>query len=119
MPPDDCLLCRIASGAAGLPFLYEDDLVVAFDIPEGQPWRQAPVHFLVIPREHIASAREAEERHEPALGRLFTAAAKVAREMGISDSGYRLAGNTGEDAGQTEFHLHLHCLGGRKLGAKG
>lgn len=116
---NDCLLCRIAGGRAGVPLLYEDDLVVAFDIPEGQPWRQAPVHFLVIPKEHVPSANEAGERHEPALGRLFTAAAKVARELGVTESGYRLASNTGEDAGQTEFHIHLHCLGGRKLGPKG
>lgn len=115
----DCLFCRIANGETVLPLLYEDDLVVAFDIPEGQPWRQAPVHFLVVPKEHVPSAREAEARHEPALGRLVTAAAKVAREMGIAESGYRLASNTGDDAGQTEFHIHLHCLGGRKLGPKG
>jgi histidine triad (HIT) family protein len=116
---DDCLLCRIAGGRTSVPLLYEDELVVAFDIPADQTWRQAPVHFLVIPKEHIPSAREAGERHEPALGRLFTAAAKVARQMGVSESGYRLASNTGEDAGQTEFHIHLHCLGGRKLGPKG
>jgi histidine triad (HIT) family protein len=74
---------------------------------------------MVVPRDHIPSANEAETRHEPALGRLFTVAARVAREQGIERSGYRLATNTGDDAGQTVFHLHLHCLGGRKLGAEG
>ncbi|HEU4759025.1 MAG TPA: histidine triad nucleotide-binding protein [Dehalococcoidia bacterium] len=115
----DCLFCRIANGEVRAKVLYQDDLVVAFDIPEDQPWKHAPVHFLVIPREHIPSAREAEARHEPALGRLFTVAARVAREMGIEASGYRLASNTGDDAGQTVFHLHLHCLGGRRLQPEG
>src|SRR6266404_5236141 len=83
------------------------------------PVRIAPVHFLVVPKEHIPSAREAEARHEPALGRLVTVAARVAREMGVEATGYRLASNTGDDAGQTVFHLHLHCIGGRKLGPEG
>ncbi len=115
----DCLFCRIASGEMGTKLLFEDDLVVAFDIPGDQPWKRAPVHFLVVPREHLPSAREAEAEHEPALGRMFTVAAKVARQLGIEDSGYRLVSNTGDDAGQTVFHLHLHCLGGRKLSPEG
>ncbi len=115
----ECLLCRIARGEVRARILYQDDLVVALDIPRSQPWRLAPVHFLVVPKEHVPSAREAEAKHEPALGRLFTVAARVARELGIEPSGYRLASNTGDDAGQTEFHLHLHCMGGRKLGPEG
>ena len=115
----ECLFCQIVNGEVQAKVLYEDDLVVAFDIPRDQPWRQAPVHFLVVPKEHFPSAREAEARHEPALGRLVTVAARVARQMGVEATGYRLVTNAGDDGGQTVFHLHLHCLGGRKLGPHG
>ena len=115
----DCILCQIVNHELRAKVLYEDDLVLALDIPKDQPWRIAPVHFLVVPKEHLPSAREAEAKHERALGRLVTVAARVAREMGIETSGYRLASNTGDDAGQTVFHLHLHCIGGRKLGPEG
>ncbi len=114
-----CLLCRIASGEVASERLYEDDLVVVFDIPESYPWRQAPVHFLAISREHIPSAGHVQDEHGPIVARLFVAIASVARQLGVADTGYRIATNVGEDAGQTEFHLHLHALGGRKLGAKG
>ena len=113
------VLCQIISREVRAKVLYEDDLVVALDLPKDHPVRIAPVHFLVVPKEHIPSAREAEARHDPALGRLVTAAARVAREMGVEATGYRLASNTGDDAGQTVFHLHLHCIGGRKLGPEG
>ena len=113
------MFCQIVNGEVQAKVLYGDDLVVAFDIPKDHPVRIAPVHFLVVPKEHVPSAREAEARHEPALGRLVTVAARVAREMGVEATGYRLVSNTGNDAGQTVFHLHLHCLGGRKLGPEG
>jgi histidine triad (HIT) family protein len=115
----ECVLCRIIDGQVRAKVLYEDDLVVSLDIPQDHPVRQAPVHFLVVPKAHLPSAREAEARHEPALGRMITVAARVARQMGVETTGYRLATNTGDDAGQTVFHLHLHCLGGRKLGPEG
>jgi len=115
----ECVLCQIVRREVRAKVLYEDDLVVALDLPKDHPVRIAPVHFLVVPNEHIPSAREAETRHEPTLGRLVTVAARVARGMGIEASGYRLASNTGDDAGQTVFHLHLHCIGGRKLGPEG
>jgi len=105
----ECLFCQIVNGEVRAKLLYEDDLVVAFDI----------LHFLVVPKEHLPSAREADARHEPALGRMVTVAARVARQMGVEPTGYRLVSNTGDDAGQTVFHLHLHCLGGRKLGPEG
>lgn len=101
------------------PLLYEDELVLAFDIPANHPDRRAPVHFLVIPREHIPSARETEAKHEVMLGRIVTTAAKLAREKGVDESGYRLVSNTGPDANQTVFHLHVHCLGGTKLAPTG
>jgi histidine triad (HIT) family protein len=116
---DDCLFCRIVSCAAPVARLHEDELVVAFDMPEGHPEKKAPVHFLVIPKEHVASARELEARHEAALGRMVATAAKLAEERGIGESGYRLVMNTGPDANQTVFHVHLHCLGGQRLAQTG
>ena len=116
---DSCLLCRIAAGEVKVSELYRDDLAVVFDIPETYPWRQAPVHFLAISREHIPSAGHVRDEHGPIVTRMFVAIAKVAEQMGVAKTGYRIATNVGDDAGQTEYHLHLHCLGGRKLGAKG
>ncbi|MDO8616942.1 MAG: HIT domain-containing protein [Dehalococcoidia bacterium] len=115
----ECLFCRVASGEVAIEKLYEDELVVAFDIPPGYPGRQAPVHFLVISREHVPSAAAIRDEHGLVVARMFAAIARVAEEMGVAGSGYRVATNVGDDAGQTEYHLHLHCLGGRKLGAKG
>ena len=114
-----CVICQIVAGEAKARVLHEDDLVLAFDLPREHPVRLAPTHFLVVPKEHLPSARETAARHEPALGRMITTAARVARTLGIEPSGYRLVSNTGEHAGQTVFHLHLHCLGGRPLGAEG
>jgi histidine triad (HIT) family protein len=92
--------------------VYEDDLVLAFkDI---QP--QAPVHILIIPKKEIASVNDVTEADEMALGRLFTVAAKIAKEEGIDASGYRLMVNVNKDGGQEVFHLHMHLLGGRSLG---
>lgn len=115
----DCLFCGIAGGTVAIDKMYEDDLVVAFDIPREYPWRQAPVHFLVISREHLPSAAAIRGEHGPTVARMFTAISRVAEDMGVAESGYRVATNVGDDAGQTEYHLHLHCLGGRKLGPKG
>jgi histidine triad (HIT) family protein len=115
----DCLFCQVASGAvAGSP-LFEDDLVLAFDVPDSHPEKRAPVHFLVIPREHVPSAREIDSKHEITLGRLMTVASRIADEKGIATSGYRFVMNTGDDANQTVHHMHLHCLGGKKLATTG
>lgn len=92
--------------------VYEDDLVLAFkDINP-----QAPVHILIIPKREIPTVNDVTEQDEIALGRLFTAAAKIAKEHNIADSGYRLMINCNEDGGQEVFHLHMHILGGRNLG---
>ncbi|MFM2153733.1 MAG: Hit-like protein involved in cell-cycle regulation [Pseudomonadota bacterium] len=107
----DCLFCRIASGAIPAKRVHEDDRCIAFrDI---QP--QAPVHVLVIPREHVASVSGLDEGHEGLAGHLLRVGAKVAADEGVAGSGYRLVFNTGADAGQSVFHLHLHVLGGRSL----
>jgi histidine triad (HIT) family protein len=111
----DCIFCRIIEGEIPSDRLYEDDLVVA--ILDIQP--RAPVHFMVIPKEHVADAREIRGEHGPLLSRMFTVAAKVAKDEGVGESGYRLAFNVGSDAGMTVDHLHLHCVGGRQLGPEG
>ncbi len=111
----DCLFCRMANGEMPVEKLYEDDLV--FSIRDIHP--RAPVHFMVIPKEHIPTAQEIREEHGPLLARIFTVANQVARQEGLGDKGYRLAINVREHGGQTIYHLHLHVLGGRKLGAEG
>jgi histidine triad (HIT) family protein len=111
----DCLFCRIVGGEIPADRLYEDDLVIA--ILDINP--RAPVHFMVIPKEHIPTTRDIRGEHGPLLTRMFTTAAKVAKEEGVAESGYRLAFNVGEAAGMTVHHLHMHCLGGRPLGPEG
>lgn len=92
--------------------VYTDDLVTAFrDINP-----QAPTHILIVPNEPVASARELSGQHEAALGRMFTVASDIARTEGISEGGYRLIVNCGDDGGQEVYHLHMHLLGGRSLG---
>jgi len=105
----------MSSGEVDVPKLHEDDL--CFAIRDINP--RAPVHFMVIPREHIATVRELEESHAPLLGRLVVVGNQVAEAEGIAERGYRLAFNCGDDGGQTIYHIHLHVLGGRRLGAEG
>jgi histidine triad (HIT) family protein len=105
-----CLFCKIAEGTIPSTAVFQDDLVYAFaDISP-----KAPVHVLVIPREHIASLVDSDERHRALLGHLLGTAAVIARQKGLG-KGYRIVVNTGEDGGQTVDHLHLHLLGGRAL----
>ena len=107
---EDCLFCKIAAGEIPSNKLYEDDTLLAFyDIDP-----QAPVHFLVIPKRHIASAAALTEDDAALLGHIFAVIAKLAKEVGL-DNGYRVISNVGEDAGQTVKHLHFHVLGGEKL----
>ena len=92
--------------------VYQDELVTAFrDIHP-----QAPTHILIVPNKLIPTANEVTAADEAALGRLFTVAAKIAQQEGIAESGYRLLVNCGADSGQEVYHLHMHILGGRKLG---
>ena len=107
---DSCLFCRIARKEIPATIVFEDDTVVAFrDIDA-----KAPTHVLVIPRAHVASLDAATDA--AMLGALQLAAAAIARSEGIAAGGYRTVINSGPDAGQTVFHVHLHLLGGRKLG---
>jgi histidine triad (HIT) family protein len=107
----DCLFCRIVAGNIATKRVYEDDLSLGFaDIHP-----QAPVHLLIIPKEHIASQAHAEEGHTRLLGHLMAKAAEMACRAGL-DRGYRIVINTGPDGGQTVDHLHVHLLGGRHMG---
>jgi histidine triad (HIT) family protein len=108
---DDCIFCKIVAGEIPAGKVYEDERAVAFrDINP-----QAPTHALVIPRSHVASLNEADEADEALLGHLLVVAARVARQAGHADAGYRTVINTGAQAGQTVFHVHVHVLGGRGL----
>jgi histidine triad (HIT) family protein len=103
----DCLFCGIVSGDVPSKKLYEDDKVLAFyDINP-----QAPVHFLIIPKEHIASAACIDESNSEIVGHMFEVAAKLTKDLGIES--YRLISNIGDQAQQSVHHLHLHVLAGR------
>jgi histidine triad (HIT) family protein len=107
-----CVFCDIASGKRRGEIVYEDDRVVAFR--DVNP--MAPVHILVIPREHIAGPLDFDETNEPLAGHLILVAARVAQQEGIAPDGYRLVLNQGRNGGQSVFHVHLHVLGGRRMG---
>ena len=105
-----CIFCRIVAKELPARIIHEDESSIAFhDINP-----QAPVHVLVIPRKHFASAWEASEADEPVIGHLHRVAAKLASELNLT-GGHRTVVNTGAEAGQTVFHLHLHLLGGRPM----
>jgi histidine triad (HIT) family protein len=105
----------MVAGEIEAPRLHDDDLT--FAIRDINP--RAPVHILVIPKQHIADAREVDPSHGETLARMFTVARAVATSEGLLSRGYRIAFNIGEDAGMTVPHLHMHVVGGRHLGAEG
>ena len=108
----DCIFCRIAAGEIPAEVVAADERFIAFN--DLHPL--APVHVLVIPREHVASMAELERLPGETVAGLLPFAARVARESGVENSGYRLVANTGADAGQEVSHLHWHVIGGRPLG---
>ena len=107
----DCLFCKMVSGDITPDSVYEDDQVLAFR--DLNP--QAPLHVLVIPKQHISTLNELNDSNEQLAGHLLAAAAKIATREGYSESGYRTVMNCNADGGQTVFHLHLHLLAGRKM----
>ena len=115
MSASDCLFCRMAAGEVPIEPLLENEHV--FAIRDINP--RAPVHVLLIPRQHIEDARSLRPEHGPLLEHLFAAAAEVGRREGVDEDGYRLAFNVGDAAGMTVSHLHLHLVGGRRLGPEG
>lgn len=109
---NDCLFCKIIAGDIPSKKVYEDDLCYAFyDIAP-----MAPTHFLVVPKQHFASAAEVTEENAAVVGHIYTVIAKLAKELGFSD-GFRVVTNVGEIAGQTVHHIHFHVLAGKELGS--
>lgn len=107
----DCIFCKIVNGDIPSQKVYEDELIYAFrDINP-----VAPVHILIIPKEHICCANELNDSHKELIGHIILTASKIAKAEGISEDGYRLVNNCGENAGQTVFHIHFHLLAGEKF----
>ena len=106
-----CLFCRIVSGEIPAKKVYEDDDVVAFD--DINP--QAPMHVLVVPKQHVATLNDLGADHDRLVGAMVRQAAAIAAARGCDARGYRTVFNCNADAGQTVFHIHLHVLGGRAL----
>lgn len=109
---EETIFSKIIRGEIPADIVYQDDSVTAFrDISP-----QAPTHILIVPNKVIPTLNDATTGDEQLLGHMMTVAAKIAREEGIAEKGYRLITNCGKDGGQEVMHLHLHLLGGRKLG---
>lgn len=109
MNRENCLFCKIVAGEIPAAKVYEDAACIAFN--DISP--QAPHHVLIVPREHLDSLDRATDAHGETLGHLLLTAARIAREKGFAETGYRTVVNTNGDGGQTVFHLHVHLLGGR------
>ena len=106
----DCIFCKIARGEIPCRKVYEDDELLAFhDINP-----VAPVHFMLIPKLHLASLAEAGDEHGALLGRMLVLASRLAREQGL-ENGFRTVINTGKGGGQEVFHLHIHIIGGGNI----
>lgn len=108
----DCLFCKIIKKEIPSTMVYEDEKVFAFkDINP-----VAPIHVLIIPKQHISSLMEVDETNAEVIGHIHLVAKKIAEELGLSEKGCRLVNNCGKDGGQTVGHIHFHLLGGRELG---
>ena len=107
----DCIFCKIINGEIPSDIIYEDDKVIAFN--DVNP--QSPVHFLVVPKEHIGSANDLDKDNACLIGHIFLVIGKLAKKLGIDQEGYRIVNNCGEDGGQTVPHIHFHILAGRQL----
>lgn len=108
---EDCIFCKIIKGEIPSEKVYEDDLVLAFN--DLTP--QAPVHILVIPKTHIASANDIDDENFEVIGHIFKTISHIAKEKGFDKDGYRVVNNCGSDGGQTVNHIHFHILAGRNL----
>jgi histidine triad (HIT) family protein len=107
-----CLFCRIIAGEIPSSKIYEDDRLVAFS--DVNP--QAPMHVLVVPREHVPTLNDLTTEHDALVGEMMRRGAALAAARGFAESGYRTVFNCNADAGQAVYHIHLHVLAGRKLG---
>jgi histidine triad (HIT) family protein len=111
----NCLFCRIISGQLPSTIVFENDRIVAFkDVVPA-----APMHVLIVPREHIATLNALESQHDSLVGEMVRTAAALAAAAGYADNGFRTVFNCNADAGQTVFHVHLHLLAGRRLSSPG
>ncbi len=108
----DCLFCKMVAREMQPDIVYENDDVLAFR--DVNP--QAPVHILVIPKQHISTINDLQPEHNELIGKLYQVARQVAQQEEISERGYRTLINCNAEAGQTVFHIHMHLLGGRPMG---
>ena len=111
MSIDNCIFCKIVANEIPAKVIFENEHVLAFE--DLNP--QAPCHVLVIPKKHITTANDFDSEDTELLGQMMLAGKKVASIKGLQDSGYRFVMNTGDDGGQSVYHIHLHVLGGRAL----
>ena len=110
----NCLFCKIVQGQIPSKKVYEDEELLGFhDI---HPW--GPVHFLLIPKQHIASMAELQPEHAPLLGKMSVLVPRLMKELGVTN-GFRTVINTGSDGGQEVYHLHMHAIGGPRPWLKG
>ncbi len=109
---EDCLFCKIRDRQIPSRIVHEDEKAIAFE--DLQP--QAPTHVLIIPRKHIATLNDLTPEDESLVGHLVLVGAKIARERGHAEQGWRTVFNCNREAGQTVFHIHMHLLGGRNMG---
>ena len=107
----NCLFCKIVAGEIPATKVYEDDRLIAFN--DINP--QAPMHVLVVPRQHIPTLNDLSKKDDDLVGAMVRAAAGIAKDRGFDGPGYRTVFNCNAQAGQTVFHLHLHVLGGRVM----
>jgi len=111
---DDCIFCKIIKGDIPSTKVYEDESILAFkDINP-----VAPVHVLIIPKDHIVSANEIDESNSKYISHIFEKIPEIADKSGVKEDGYRVITNCGENAGQEVKHIHFHLIGGVKLGLK-
>jgi histidine triad (HIT) family protein len=108
----DCIFCRIVRGEIDAEVVHDEDDVLAFEDINSK----APVHVLVVPRQHVANLEEIRALPDAVVKRMFEVASAVAEKLGVTEGGYAVRINNGRDAGQEVFHLHLHVMGGKKLG---
>ena len=107
----DCIFCRIVHDEARASIVYRDSQVTAFR--DTHP--VAPTHILIVPNRHIESVNAVEPEDEQLIGHIFGVARQIAKQEGISESGFRMVNNTGAHGGQTVFHLHFHLIGGQRM----
>jgi len=107
----DCIFCRIIKGEIPAKKIFEDDqLLVIEDIAP-----VAPLHLLLLPKKHIVNALELDPADHPLIGHIFQTAARIVRENGMAEQGFRIVNNNNAGAGQSVFHIHFHLLAGRQL----